>query len=89
MRCLCAQAWGAFPRRGADARRRTDSEAHDDARQGSLSYHAAPHTQGRQPTMVLALIKKPFVWVWAVITAPLRWQRGGRRRQGSGRGGRQ
>ena len=34
--------------------------------------------------MVLALIKKPFVWVWALITAPLRWLRGGRRRHRRG-----
>jgi hypothetical protein len=34
--------------------------------------------------MVLALIKKPFVWVWALLTAPLRWLRGGRRRHRRG-----
>ena len=34
--------------------------------------------------MVLALIKKPFVWVWALITAPLRWLRGGHRRHRRG-----
>jgi hypothetical protein len=34
--------------------------------------------------MVLALIKKPFVWVWALLTAPIRWLRGGRRRHRRG-----
>ena len=34
--------------------------------------------------MVLALIKKPFVWVWTLITAPLRWLRGGHRRHRRG-----
>ena len=34
--------------------------------------------------MVLALIKKPFVGLWALLTAPLRWLRGGRRRHRRG-----